>query len=78
MPGEHDQVDRVLRVLRPVAHTIGTDFRRVFPWNVVDPDQPGAQWSFELEPIGRTVRLRQRVIDHTGGRSLDVWKRTDA
>lgn len=35
---------------------------RVFAWNVVDPDQPGAQWSFELEPIGHTVRLRQRVI----------------
>ena len=30
-------------------------------WHVVDPDEPGAQWRFELEAIGRTVRLRQHV-----------------
>ncbi len=33
----------------------------VFAWNVIDADQPGAQWSFTLEPIGRSVRLRQHV-----------------
>jgi nitroreductase len=37
------------------------DAPKVFAWHVVDADEPGAQWSFELEPIGRTVRLRQHV-----------------
>jgi nitroreductase len=52
---------------------------RVFAWNVVDPDQPGAQWSFELEPIGRTVRLRQRVVMGPGvsGTSAMIRKRPE-
>ena len=46
---------------------------------VVDPDQPGAQWSFELEPIGRTVRLRQRVVMGPGvsGTSAMIRKRPE-
>lgn len=53
------------------------EHERAFAWNVVDPDRPGAQWSFELEPIGRTVRLRQRVILGPGmsGTSAMVHKR---
>lgn len=52
---------------------------RVFAWNVVDPDQPGARWSFELEPIGRTVRLRQRVTLGPGesGTSAMIRKRPE-
>lgn len=52
---------------------------RAFAWNVVDPDQPGARWSFELEPIGRTVRLRQRVILGPGmsGTSAMIRKRPE-
>ena len=52
---------------------------RVFAWNVVDPDRPGAQWSFELEPIGHTVRLRQRVIIGPGvsGTSAMIRKRPE-
>ena len=55
------------------------EFERVFAWNVVDPDQPGAQWSFELEPIGRTVRLRQRVVMGPGvsGTSAMIRKRPE-
>lgn len=52
---------------------------RVFAWNVVDPDRPGAQWSFELESIGHTVRLRQRVILGPGasGTSAMIRKRPE-
>jgi hypothetical protein len=28
-------------------------------WNVNDPDQPAAQWRFELDQVGDTTRLRQ-------------------
>jgi nitroreductase len=52
---------------------------RVFAWNVVDPDEPGAQWSFELQPIGRTVRLRHRVVLGPGvsGTSAMIRKRPE-
>ncbi len=40
----------------------GTRTTAEFTWHVADPDTPAARWSFELEPIGRRVRLRQRVI----------------
>ena len=43
------------------SYVVACDPPRTFAWNVVDPDEPGAQWRFELEPIGRTVRLRQHV-----------------
>ena len=32
-----------------------------FGWNVRDPDDPGARWMFELEPIGGATRLRFSV-----------------
>jgi nitroreductase/uncharacterized protein YndB with AHSA1/START domain len=44
------------------CHVVECEPKRVFAWNVMDPAAPGAEWRFELEPIGRTVRLRQRVV----------------
>ena len=38
------------------------DEPRMFAWSVLDPELPGARWRFELQPIGRTVRLRQSVV----------------
>ena len=32
--------------------------RREFGWCVVDPDNPGARWRFELSPIAGATRLR--------------------
>ncbi len=40
----------------------GTRATARFAWAVGDPAAPGATWSFELEPVGRTVRLRQRMV----------------
>ncbi len=37
---------------------------RVFAWNVVDPERPGASWRFELDTLGASgerTRLRQHV-----------------
>jgi nitroreductase len=31
---------------------------RVFGWRTADPDNPGARWRFELEPIAGATRLR--------------------
>lgn len=41
---------------------VQSDERRAFAWAVGDPADPAALWSFELQPIGRTVRLRHRVV----------------
>ena len=35
---------------------------RSFGWVTSDPDSPGAQWRFELQPIAGATRLRYRVI----------------
>lgn len=35
---------------------------RRFGWVTSDPDNPGAQWRFELDPIAGGTRLRYRVI----------------
>lgn len=35
---------------------------RSYGWVSVDPDNPGAQWHFELESIAGATRLRYRVI----------------
>lgn len=32
--------------------------RRSFGWRTSDPEQPGARWRFDLEPIGDRARLR--------------------
>lgn len=36
--------------------------RRAFAWVVDEPSSPAATWSFELQPIGRMVRLAHRVV----------------
>lgn len=41
------------------SHVVACEAPRVFAWNVSDPDQPGAQWRFELDQVGDTIRLRQ-------------------
>jgi nitroreductase len=50
-----------------------------FTWHVVDPDAPAARWSFQIEPIGRHVRLRQRVIvaEHGSGTAAMVHNRPE-
>lgn len=41
------------------SHVIACEEPTVFAWDVVDPDNPAAQWRFELDPLGDTTRLRQ-------------------
>ncbi len=41
------------------SHVVACEEPKVFAWNVVDPDNPAAQWRFELDPVGDTTRLRQ-------------------
>jgi nitroreductase len=41
------------------SHVVGYDPPRLLAWNVNDPDQPAAQWRFELDQVGDTTRLRQ-------------------
>lgn len=50
-----------------------------FTWHVLDPNAPAARWSFELEPIGRRVRLRQRVViaEYGSGTAAMVHKRPE-
>lgn len=43
------------------SYVVAYEPLQVFAWNVSDPDQPSAQWRFELEPMGNTTRLRQRM-----------------
>ncbi len=43
------------------SFVVECDAPRVFAWHVSDPDQPGAQWRFELEPLGKGTRLRQHM-----------------
>lgn len=44
------------------CHVVGYESGRLFAWCPVDPDDPAAQWSFELEPLAGATRLRQRVV----------------
>lgn len=41
------------------SYVVACEAPRVFAWNVNDPDQPAAQWRFELDRMGDTTRLRQ-------------------
>jgi nitroreductase/uncharacterized protein YndB with AHSA1/START domain len=43
------------------SYVVACDPPWVLAWNVSDPDRPGAQWRFELEPLGNGTRLRQHV-----------------
>jgi nitroreductase len=43
------------------SYIVACDPPWVLAWNVSDPDQAGAQWRFELEPLGSNTRLRQHV-----------------
>ena len=46
-----------------VSHVVACEPLSVFAWNVSDPDNPGARWRFELEPlVGGRTRLRQSVV----------------
>lgn len=58
------------------SYVIACDPPRTFAWNVVDPNEPGAQWRFELEPIGRSVRLRQHVTIGPGFSGTSAMIRT--
>ena len=49
------------RAWQTTSFVVACDPPRVFAWNVSDPDQPSAQWRFELEPIGEGTRLRQHM-----------------
>jgi len=41
------------------SHIVACEAPRVFAWNIVDPDNPAAQWRFELDRVGDATRLRQ-------------------
>lgn len=41
------------------SYVVACEEPNVFAWNVSDPDQPGAQWRFELDRVGDSTRLRQ-------------------
>ena len=49
------------------------DEPRSFGWCTSDPDDPGARWRFDLEPLGGQTRLRftlparARAVRHDGG-----------
>lgn len=44
------------------SHVVACDEPTAFAWNVGDPDDPGARWRFDLEPLhGRRTRLRMSV-----------------
>ena len=43
------------------SYVVACDPPWVLAWNVSHPDRPGAQWRFELEPLGDGTRLRQHV-----------------
>ena len=45
-----------------VCHIVGHEENRVFAWNSVDPDQPAAQWRFELIPLAGATRLRFSMV----------------
>jgi nitroreductase len=38
------------------------DDKRAFGWVTSDPDNPGARWRFELEPIAGAVRVRFKLL----------------
>jgi uncharacterized protein YndB with AHSA1/START domain len=44
------------------CHVVGYEQERVFAWNSVDPDQPAAQWRFELIPLAGATRLRFDMV----------------
>jgi len=44
------------------SYVVACEAPKVFAWNVVDPDQPAAQWRFELDRVGDSTRLRQCMI----------------
>jgi nitroreductase/uncharacterized protein YndB with AHSA1/START domain len=43
------------------SHVMAYEPGRVFAWNISDPDDPGAQWRFELEPVAGATRLRYHL-----------------
>ena len=49
------------REWQTTSFVVACDPPRVFAWNVSDPERPGAQWRFELEPLGQRTRLRQHM-----------------
>lgn len=57
----HNRIEGVLEWTTECTVT-ECDAPRRFAWSVLEPELPGARWRFELQPIGRTVRLRQSVI----------------
>ena len=44
------------------CHVVGYEDQRVFAWNSVDPEQPAAQWRFELIPLAGATRLRFSMV----------------
>ena len=54
------------REWQTTSFVVACDPPRVFAWNVSDPARPGAQWRFELEPLGQNTRLRQQMTFGSG------------
>jgi nitroreductase/uncharacterized protein YndB with AHSA1/START domain len=49
------------REWQTTSFVVACDPPRMLAWNVSDPERPGAQWRFELEPLGNGTRLRQHM-----------------
>ena len=56
---ERSDVDRKWET---TSWVVACEAPKIFAWNVNDPDEPSAQWGFELEKIPGGTRLRQRFI----------------
>jgi nitroreductase len=54
--------ERPGRAWETTSFVVVCDQPQAFGWNVNDPDNPSAQWRFELEPVGGNTRLRFRMI----------------
>lgn len=44
------------------CHIVGYEENRVFAWNSVDPENPAAQWRFELIDLAGSTRLRFEMV----------------
>jgi nitroreductase len=69
-----NKIDGVLE-WETVCTVVRCDQRRRFDWHVGKLDLPDAQWSFELDHIGRTVRLRQHCIMGPGNNGTAMMAR---
>ncbi|BAN00483.1 SRPBCC family protein [Ilumatobacter coccineus] len=52
------------------CHVVEYEADRCFAWSTVSPDDPGATWRYELEPLAGSTRLRHSVVIGPGPSGL--------